>query len=350
MSDQPTNSNMSRRNFLRNATLTAVAATAAGTGAAAVLSKDGETVISAETIPPISAPSSPAVITAVNNGDDVFARLASAEAENVRLQAELDAALRQIESLSSANQNASTNTQDLALQLQDANSQVGILAGLVSLYEQLDGVDVGDWLQDGISAVGDGLTDLLGLTPDLNDSVADSERMLGEIETHLPLLENGRAWLDGQIDRLSGRYISLEYILQEVVESVGDMLEMIENWLNNIRKWLPFGVGEKAAQVVGAFSDLVNETPYTIAGLDTNIAQPLDTWLEKEEGDQPRLQTSFIRPMREGLLAKTADAVGRTEQLDQTYRERVAQPAETAIAARQTLREQIAAYREQHQL
>ncbi len=356
MPDYDYESSVSRRRFLRNVTLTAVAATAVGAGAAGLVGREKTAVINTNptNLPPLpaaqTAQTAQTIITAPNDAADVIARLASAEAENVRLQAALDAANRELESLRTSSADATADTQNLSLQLQDATAQVGVLAGLVSLYEQLDGIDVGDWIQDGLTAVGDGFGELFNITPELTTGITNGERALAEIEAHIPLLENGRAWLDEQVTRVGGAYTTLEYILQEVVESVGDLLEMIQRWFEGVRKWLPFGIGENAARVVAAFSDLVSETPNTISGLSGNVAQPLDVWLAREADDQPRLQHTLVRPLREQVLTRATTAVTQAEQVHAAFRDRVTVPAETAVASRQAVRDQIAAYREQHQI
>lgn len=351
---------VSRRHFLRNVTITAVAATVTGAGAAAILGKDDKVTITTSTptqVNPLpTLPPPPVVQNAQTAADlhmaapDMLAQLAESQAENMRLQAALDATQRELEGLRTTSSNDQTATEELRLQLSQAAEQLGIMSGLVALYEQLDTVDVGDALQDGLTAVSSSIGDMLNHTPMLSESIAIGQQALAEVENHMPLLENGRIWLDGQMDKVAGFYSSVEFVLQNVLESVGSFLDMVENWFADIRKWLPFGISEKAAEVVDSLSTLVAEVPHTINGLQTNVAQPLDVWLTREADNLPRLHHTLIQPMRDNVLTNANEAITYAQRVQTTYQEQVALAMETAVANRNALRAQIDTYRQQNQV
>ncbi len=351
---------VSRRHFLRNVTITAVAATVTGAGAAALLNKD-DTVTITTTAPtnvnPLpTLPPPPVIQNAQTAADlhaaapDMLAQLAESQAENMRLQAALDAAQRELEGLRTTNSTDQSVAEDLRLQLAQAAEEIGILGGLVALYEQLDTVDVSDALENGLTAVSDTIGDMLNHTPMLSESIAIGQQALTEVENHIPLLENGRFWLDGQMDKVAGFYSSVEFVLQNVLESVGSFLDMVENWFADVRKWLPFGIGEKAAEVVDSLSTLVAEVPHTINGLQTNVAQPLDVWLGREADNLPRLHHTLIKPVRENVLVNANEAISHAQRVQTTYQEQVALALETAVGNRNALRQQINDYRIQNQV
>lgn len=361
---------VSRRSFLRNVVLTAAAATAAGTGAAILSGKSDELIISSPTAPeqPVISSASaatqaqgwptaaqaaqaqpPAGAPGAAGSGDALAQLAEAQAENVRLQAALDSAQRELEALRNANAFNSQTAEEVTLQLESANQQVGILAGLVALYEQLDDVDVTDAVEGGLAAVSQTIEGLIGQTPALSEGIQAGQTALAEVEAHLPTLEAGRAWLESQALRVNDFYVAVETVLQEVLESVGSFLQLVNDWFEGVRKWLPFGMGERAAQVVTALSNLVAETPDMVEGLYTQVAQPLDVWIGREE-DEPRLQRRLIKPIRENVLTKAGETITQAQQVQTTYQTQLEQPLTTAVSQRKTLREQIAAYRQQYQV
>ncbi len=348
---------VNRRAFLRNLSLAALAATAAGTGAAMLASRDGEVVFSnappsapavAQPLPPIPAVKS--AQTAVQTQQDMaqlLGRLAESQAENMRLQAALDAAQRELSSLRLANSNGNVATEDLSMQLASANEQIGVLSGLIALYEQLDEVDVSDTIQAGIDSVSDTIASLIDGTPTLSEGIAMGQQALADVDAHLPVLENGRMWLDAQVHKMGAFYETIELVLQNALESFGTFLDMIEEWFSDVRKWLPFGIGEKAAQVVGAFSDLIAETPNTVSGLDNYIAQPLDAWLARVD-DEPMLRQTLIKPIREQVLAEADKTISQAQQVHSVYHTELAQPASLAKATRDEVRQRIASYRQQY--
>lgn len=348
---------VSRRNFMRNMGIAVLAATTAGTGAA-MLSKEWQKAATTAPIikelptAPTAVPavqSAQTVITAHNDASELLQRLAESQAENMRLQASLEAAQRDLDSLLVTNNSNRSATEGISLQLAGANQQIGILGGLVALYEQLDDVDVTDTIQNGMSAVAESITDLVDQTPTLSEGIQLGQQALSEVEEHLPVLEDGRIWMDAQVNKLSAFYETVELVLKSVIDSVGSFLEMVEDWFSNVQKWLPFGIGAKAANVVDSLSALVAETPLTISGLDTYVAQPLDQWLAREEGE-PRLQQRLIKPVREQVFAEANETINRAQQVQAAYEEKIAIPVEATLTSRDFVRRQIAEYRQQNQL
>ncbi|MFN2137414.1 MAG: hypothetical protein ACK2UK_15745 [Candidatus Promineifilaceae bacterium] len=358
--DQYDEEGVDRRSFLRNLSLAALAATAAGAGAAFLAGREpGEVVISSgpsapavvQTLPPVQAvpavQSAQMAVQASQDATQLLARLAEAQAENVRLRSALDAAQRDLDSLRLANSDGSAATQDLSLQLASANEQIGILGGLVALYEELDAADVTDSIQAGINTVSGTIANLMDSTPTLSEGIAAGEQALAEVEAHLPALEDGRMWLDAQINKLDSFYQAVQMVLQNALDSLGSFLEMVEEWFSGVRKWLPFGIGEKAASVVGAFADLVEETPRTIAGLNDFIVQPLDLWLERSDGE-PALKRTLVKPIRERVLLEADKAIVQAQQVNNDYQVQVAQPVAQAKSQRDEMRRRIDEYRQQY--
>jgi hypothetical protein len=351
---------VSRRNFIRNLAIAAMAATTAGTTAAMLSKEWNKSTVSPAVIrevpkippAPTSIPavqSAQTVVTAQNDASELLARLAESQAENMRLQAALQAAQSDLESLAVTNNSNRSATEELSIQLADATERLGLLSGLVTLYEQLDEIDVTETVQNGLTTVSDSINELVDQTPALSEGIELGQQALAEVEEHLPLLEDGRVWMEAQANKLSAFYDSVEVILQGVLESVGSFLDLVENWFDGVRKWLPFGIDEKAALVVTALSDLVAETPHTINGLDTYIAKPLDAWLVREE-DAPRLHRTLIKPIREQVLAEANETINRAHTVKASYEEQLALPVEVTVSNRNALREQIASYRQQYQI
>lgn len=348
---------VSRRNFMRNLGISLLAATTVGTGAAMITRETQKTPAAPPVIRelpslPTSIPavqSAQTVITANNDAAELLQKLAASQAENMRLQAALEAAQRDLDALSLTNNSNRSATEELSLQLASANDQIGVLGGLVALYEQLDDVDVLDTIQNGMAAVSESIDGLIEHTPTLSEGIQLGQQALADVEAHLPVLENGRAWMDAQVSKLNSFYETVEVVLQSVLETVGNFLDMVEAWFTNVRKWLPFGIGEKAANVVDSLSRLVAETPLTVEGLNTYLAQPLDHWLVREEGE-PKLQRNLVKPVREKVLVRAQESINKAQQVQNSYQENLALPVELTFSNRQLIRGQIADYRQQHQV
>lgn len=354
---------VSRRGFIKVATVTAAAAVATG-GGAAILKRTispADVVISTGPAPattlsgsvvdiyPTLAPAVSAAGQVANGSQDALAQLAASQAENMQLQAQLDQALRDLEAARAGEANVRGAHDALTLELDGARTQLGILGGLVALYEQLDGADLGGIVESGLGAVGEKINELLGGVPALSAGLDGGQLALGEVEAHIPLLDNGRQWLGVQGEKLRGFYADIEGWLQRAVDRMGNFLEMLQEWFEGIRRWLPGGAGEKAAGVMGALTALLAETPSTIAGLDTNIAQPLDVWLQRIDGE-PALQRRFLRPLRDEVITRARTTADQANQVGTAYEQQLAAPARAALSNRATLRQAIADYRAQNQI
>lgn len=342
------NSSQGRRNFLRTAALTAVAATAAGVGAAKLTGGMPAAPLTTSSMP-VMLPEVKTVLTGSEDMAELFSKLAAAQAENVRLQAELDAAQRSLSSWQQTNSSSATQMETLSVELDKANGEIGVLSGLVALYEQLDDVDVAELMTAGVTAVSESINSLAAASPLLAEGIVAGQQALDELEAYLPLVENGRLWLERHNEKLQDYFANLESLLQNAVERIEPFLDMLTHWFEDVRKWLPFNLGQKAINIMASATTLLSETPHTISGLDTNVMQPLDQWLGYEE-DEVRLSRHLIKPLREKVISK-ADAFNQQALVvKQTYEEKVATPLETAVSQRRALQDMISQYRQQNQL
>jgi hypothetical protein len=347
---QESDQQVDRRGFLKAALATAVATTTVGVGAAAmrlnatqptIISTTGPTapVMAAVQLPPATTPES-----------ELFTRLASSQAENMRLQAALDAANRQLAAVQQSNGSTQAAQEAVQIELAQANQQVSVLAGLVALYEQLDAVNVEGALDAGLTAVSEGLTNLFAEIPTLEASMAAGQLALAEVEAHLPVLANGQAWLENHRQKLAGYFQSIELILAEVAENAGPFLQMVNDWFANLRKWLPFGLGETAANVMQSITTLLLEIPGTVSGLETNVSQPLQVWLAPDAQNEIALSKNMIKPLRDEVLVKTGETLSKARTMEAVYQEQLRIPTQTAVASRTVLHNLIAEYRQQNQV
>lgn len=339
---------VSRRNFLKAAALTAVAASATGAGAAIYNQSNN----AAPVITSASNNAAPAISSAVppipSADSDLFTRLASAQAENVRLQAALDAAQRQLANLQANNQTAASDSEALTVELGQANEQIGILAGLVALYEQFAAVDVETAVEEGFTNFTGEVETMLAEMPTLSESIQRGRQALENFESQVPVLDNGRLWLIDHLSKIEGYFQAVERLLAEAVEHVGPFLQMLTDWFESIKRWLPFGIGQTATTIMQSITDLIMETPNTLSGLDTNVMQPLNVWLNRDQNNETALHQTLIKPLRDDLMPKADTAVGKAQQVDETYKTVLKEPVETAVSSQRAIRGLIVAYREKH--
>ncbi|MEJ2626312.1 MAG: hypothetical protein P8Z80_17860 [Pseudolabrys sp.] len=340
MSDEQAEERVNRRKFLKVAAVTAVAATATGAGATLLNSQKS-------TLPP--SQTFTAAIQKNGPTEDLIAQLAELQAENARLQADLELANYRLNAQETAVTETDTAVQTMAGELDAANQQIGVWAGLVALYEQLDDADVTALLEESLDAVSTAISDAVNELPGLSEGVALGRQVLAELDDQIPLLANGRSWLETQTDKMQRYYTAVEALLETAVEQAGPFLQMFNEWVQKILKWLPFNLGERTSTIMDALTTLLLETPQTLTGLYTNVTEPLAAWVGSPDAEAP-LRQKLINPMREQMLTPADTVVAKTAQVKTVYEENMVRSVETAVGARQQIRNLIQSYRQQHQI
>lgn len=357
MSEEYVKEDINRRGFLKAAVVTAVAATVTGTTAGLLLKETGQALV---TLPQPTLPETlPYTSGSSLNSVELQSQLAAFQAENTRLQVRLSASESQLE-LARRNpsaQNPAIGQENAALeawrlQLDEANAQVAglseevsVLQGLVSLYEQLDAVDLAAIAGGGLSAVAGILGDLAEEAPTVTEGIRAGQEALTEFEEQIPQVKEGRQWLATQINVIGQSYQAIEHALQNSRKVAGTFLSQLNEWVQDILKWLPFGIGETAATILDKISDLLAEIPETVDGLQTKLATPLDAWLEEEDGEL-RLQRRLIKPVRDDALNRASQTVSQVQTLQSVYQTQLAEPVEVATDHQQALRARIDEYRQ----
>ena len=348
MTTHPDEQSVSRRNFIKAAMVTAVAASATGAGAA-IYNQNQNAAPVITTVPNGTAPAVSTAVPSLTSPDsDTFTRLAAAQAENVRLQAALDAAQRQLANLQANNQTAVNDSNTLTAELNQANEEIGVLAGLIALYEQFASVDVETAVEQGFNNFTGEVEEMLAELPTLSESIEMGRQALQNFELQVPVLDNGRLWLIDHLAKIETYFAAVEQLLAEAVDRVGPFLQMLTDWFEGVKKWLPFGIGQTAATIMQSITTLIMETPNTLSGLDTNVIQPLDVWLNRDQNNETALNRTLITPLRDDLMPKADNTVSKVQQMDATYKSALKEPVETAVSSQRAIRGLINAYRERH--
>ena len=356
---------MNRRSFLKALLVTAAAASGVGGGAAALMKRAESAPATIGPVP--AAPSlsgstsagAAAARTVASPGADaseLLARLTAAQAENLRLQTELNTALSRLQALQEArgsagdaNEALETENQGLRTELAALGNQIGLLTGLLALYEQLDALPLEDTVDSGLNNFSKSVGGLLNELPALDAGVTTGEQALDELEAHIPLLKSGRNWIESHVSRLGTLYATAERVLNGAVKTAGTFMQMLGEWFEDILKWLPFGVGDTATGIMNALTELLDETPNTISGLRRNVAEPLDVWVAGE-GDEVGLRRKLIKPLKEETLAQAVIVASRARETETALQRELVEPVEVITRTRSLIRNEIAAYREEHQI
>jgi len=355
MSEKYARDDVNRRGFLKAAIVAAAAAAATGSTAGLLLKGKSQPTAPSPPLPKVDPP----LGVQIPNPDltSLQAKLASTQAENNRLQIRLSSVQSQLELANNpASIQGPNDLEAWQLQLDEKNVQnaslleeVSILRGLVELYEQVEAIDLAAVAGSGLAAVDGILGEMIDELPAVNEGIEAGHRALNEFEEQVPAIKEGRQWLTGQIGLISDSYQQIEIALANAVKGVGSFLQQFNKWIQDVLKWLPFGIGDKAAAILDALSHLLAEMPGTFDGLQAKIGAPLDVWLE-DDGGETRLQRRLVKPVRENALNKASGTLNKVETMRTVYQSELAEPVTSAVENHQVIRERINEYRRTYQV
>lgn len=346
MTSGTVDSGMDRRRFIKISGAAAITATAAGAAAALLRGSGGSSSggTSGDSL------TDPVIASHEYTGEvlELTGRLASVEAENVRLKSELQLVKNQLESRvpSTTEKQLSEN---LHLQLESTTRQVGLLSGLLLLYEQMEALNLDDVVVEGINNVDGAMRDLVEAVPVVAEGILTGQLALDELEDEIPLIEEGHRWLTTQMNHLESYYQSIERSLETAVDSSGPLLHKLNDWFHSVLKWLPFGIGERAAQVMDSLAELVGEIPGTTSHADSKILSPLGSLLGGE-GDETGIRHRVIEPVRKQALTPSLQLVDETDHLNTRFRDDLLNPVSEKVERKRALRASIKQYRETYKV
>ena len=349
-----------RRTFLKAMVATTAVAAAGGAGIALVADylneqerKDQPIVMAVHdsaTVAAIPAVTAVAGSTQIGDNSELVRQIAALQAENSRLQQELTTAQARIVELEGGSADSQQQRAQLQTDLDSATGKMGVMAGLLTLYEKLELDELPQLVTGGLAQMGSAVTSLLDGGPALTQSVEVSKSALNQFEQEIPVVYVGRNWLANHLMTLSSAHQGVESAVAAAVEVTGSFLDLLVTWFESVIKWLPFGLGEKSRQIMHAMRDLFSQTPVTVAGSNANLFEPLKIWFGSVDDDDVPLVRNLVAPLKEQLIQSAELTLAQLPTLQTTFQTELSNPTTNALAQRQALVSEIQAYRQEHQL
>ena len=170
MSAESLKPGINRRHFIK-ASIAAAATVSVAGASAAILNDKKSPITTKPLLPPIQQPLQ-LPSNANHEVEELFSRLASVQADNVRLESQLSITKQQLDTKrSSISARERTETESLLDRLEEMNLQVGVLSGLVALYDQLEEIDLDDIFNSGLETVGGALDELVDSIPNVAEGL-----------------------------------------------------------------------------------------------------------------------------------------------------------------------------------
>jgi hypothetical protein len=238
---------------------------------------------------------------------------------------------------------------ELVAAQQAAEEELERLRGLLKLYEKLERVGLDAILETGLLALTAPLAGLERGAVGLRKGLDALESALLQVETTFPAIQQGIEWVEARVSALAELLQRVEDAIGQALDKASPITDALGDFVSFVLDRLPFGAGQKVRDALDHISDVVGSVPELVEGINTHLLEPLrQEWFSTEEGEG--IGGRLIEPLVASVLDPLEEHLDKLAALLNTWEETLSAPARTAIEERQVLREQIARYREQHNL
>jgi hypothetical protein len=237
----------------------------------------------------------------------------------------------------------------LETEVEKLNTQVVTLKGLVALYETLERVGLDAIAELGISTVTGLLKGVESGALLLERGVQGVEDALKSFTDLFPTIRDGIAWAESLVSSLSDKLARLEETIGSVVDRASPLTDALGEFFNFLLGLLPDSIEKSVRDTLARIEAVITSIPEAVEGLNTHLLTPLrENWFGDEAAR--KLETTLIDPITTGLLDPLeAHLLALADLLDQ-WEANLAQPVHKALEERKTIREQIARYRQEHNM
>jgi len=256
--------------------------------------------------------------------------LSEVSQQKLALQSQLDAALNEL---------AGTRTQ-----LGTVQRQAGLLAGLVGLYEQLDGIRLDETIQSGLAAAAAQIDNAVQHSAVVQAGVAAAHGALDALQATLPQAKSWMDWLGAATGWVVERMHEIQVSLGDTVAASRAFGEMLGAFFMKILSLLPFGWGDPIKRGLDSIGYLLNGLPEMATGINDYMLPQVAGLFNPD--DPQYLATTVVTPVKDNALAPAAALAQDVTNTQATYTSQLASPAQDAIGRIAVKRGEIAAYRQ----
>jgi len=328
--EQPTGFDTSRRDFVLRLAVGGAAALALGGSAALLVSRQNQGGKQTEVILPYG--SNPGSDNVPSNVAELVQRVADLEHDLAARSAERDQAVSDLNI-------ANTKNQELQAQLDAAIAQLNDAKSLNGLWQALDDVGLDSITQGALTVLGGALTTVVQIMATVQSGLTVGQNALQTFLKAIPNPAAGIKWLQSQVTALSNDLDWLSDQVEQAVQPVQPLAEQIAQFVLWVLERLPFGAGDRARAGLEAMQTVIGNLPDLISGINTSVLNPLASWFGDDK--KKNLTGTLVDPLQTRVMTPTKDFAAKVSAFKTSYDQDFATPAQAALEQRAQIREQI---------
>ncbi len=218
---------------------------------------------------------------------------------------------------------------------------------LVTLYEQLEKVGIDAIIATGMNIVRGALTALKAGVRLLRDALSAIEAALRNFQAALDALKSAANGVTVMLDDLGQKFRLAESFVVGALGVALPLAESILSFFNSLVEKIPFGIGAEVRRAVNGLVDLVRAIPNAIQMFTTQLLAPLRDLFFPPTG-KSSVNTNLLDPLAQNLLAPLKKFLDDVDTLLTSWEKDFAAPIQTALDARQKIRAQITAFKQEN--
>ena len=228
-----------------------------------------------------------------------------------------------------------------------AEAEIAKLKGLVALYETLERVGLDAIAAVGIGAIGGLLGGMESGARLLEQGVQGVENALKGFTALFPAIREGITWAEGLVSSLSDKLVQLQAAIGSAVSEAKPLTDAMGDFFNFVLGLLPADVQKTVRDTLARIEAVITSIPEAVEGLNNRLLTPLrQNWFGDEAAR--KLETTLVAPITNGLLDPLEKHLTDLANLLDQWETGLAKPVQAALDQRQTIREQIVRYRQEH--
>jgi uncharacterized phage infection (PIP) family protein YhgE len=275
-------------------------------------------------------------------------QLGQATSQNAQLAQALAEAQKEAQDLKTGLAEAQSQTMTAQDQLNAANSQLDQFRQLIALYEQLENIGLDGLTRDGLATMSTGIAAATGLMPMVSGGLQTAGDLLSGFEKLIPDFNDGLTWLNDQIIKLKLGLMLVENSAQKVASSAAvGVVGAFGGFMKFVLDYLPFNIGQKSRAALESTQAYITQSTVLTEGANERVFGKMSRYVAK---GPENWQKKLVAPIREQTLAPVGQLLAALTDSQTQFTEKVDRPVQAALTQRAAVRDQIAAFRRDHQL
>jgi uncharacterized phage infection (PIP) family protein YhgE len=231
--------------------------------------------------------------------------------------------------------------------LSEVQGRLGDAQEVITLFDQLEGVDLDSVVDGGVSAVASAIGRTAQVAQGLREGLARAQNNVAQLDEGFAVLDNGLVRAESAVSTLSGLVQGLEDRLRAAGEPVAPLTDALGSFFTGVLRRIPF-VGQQIVETIERVQAVVGAIPESIENINSDLIEPVRARFFPREGDDVTVR--LLDPLMDLIFVPADRLLTNLSNLGETWQSALEAPTKEKLEQRALLREKIEALRTEKDL